>query len=232
MTVTARIAAIRQETPTVRSFTLEMEAEGFAFLPGQWVDFYAEVQGRVQVAGYSLISLPSSTGTVDVAVKRAGENPVTRYLHERAAVGDEVFIDGGYGDFCYTRDMGDSVVLIAGGIGVTPLLGILRYIDHDAPDVHVTMICSATSPAEFLRRDELLQMEGRNPNVRCLFTVTGSPEAWAGRTGRIDSALLREARVDPAALFYVCGPPDMTQGMLGLLAAEGVEPTRIRFEAW
>ena len=232
MTVTARIAAIRQETPTVRSFTLELEAEGFAFLPGQWVDFYAEIQGRALVAGSSLISLPSNTRTVDVAVKSAGENPVTRYLHERAAVGDEVFIDGGYGDFCYTSEMGDAVVLIAGGIGVTPLLGILRYIDDAAPDVRVTMICSATDPAEFLRRDELQETARRNPNVRCLFTVTGSGEGWTGRTGRIDAALLREAQVDTDALFYVCGPPDMTQGMLGLLAAEGVASTRIRFESW
>jgi ferredoxin-NADP reductase len=233
MTVGARIAAIRQETPTIRSFTLELEVAGFSFLPGQWVDFYREIGGRAQVAGYSITSVPSDTRTVELAVKRVGHSLVTRYLHETVAVGDQVYIDGGYGDFNYTREMGDSVVLIAGGIGITPFLSIIRHIDQAAPDVRVTLVCSASTPDELLRREELLDIERRNPNVRCVFTVTRTAgTAWSGHTGRIDGGLLRDAEIDHRAVFFICGPLVMTESIVDLLAAEGIDDARVHYEKW
>ena len=231
--IAARITAVRQETPTTRSFTLQLESEGFSFLPGQWVDFYAEIDGKLQVAGYSLISVPSENRTVDVAVKRVGDNPVTRYLHEGVGVGDMVYVDGGYGDFAFTRDMSDSIVLISGGIGVTPLLGILRYVRASAPDVRATLVYSAGTPDELLFRQEFEEMERDNPNVRCLLTVTRPVgDEWTGRTGRIDARLLREAHIDDRTLFYVCGPREMVESMLAMLVAEGIPGERVKFETW
>ena len=114
MSVLAKIIRIQQETSLIRSFRLELEDSRFSFLPGQWVDFYKNIEGELRVAGYSIISLPSQKGFIDLAVKKIGTNPVTKYLHDGVKLGDTVYVDCGYGDFFFTKDMGTSVVLISG----------------------------------------------------------------------------------------------------------------------
>ncbi|MCW3978127.1 MAG: FAD-binding oxidoreductase [Candidatus Bathyarchaeota archaeon] len=228
-----RIEAIRQETPTVKSFRLNLGGKEFSFLPGQWMDCYAEVDGRSEVAGYTITSSPTTEESIEIAIRYSEDSPVTRYLHEDAVVGDLLHIDGGQGDFYYRREMGDSLVLIAGGIGITPLMSILRYVDAAEPDVIATLFYSAKSPSEFVFRDELEEMTARNGNIGCILTVTGSKdEPWDGNVGRIDSVLLRESRLDVDALFFICGPPPMGPEMAGLLERLGVSASRIRYEQW
>src|SRR5579885_2943983 len=152
------IAAIRQGTPTVKVFTLATGGERLEFFAGQWVDCYAEIDGELAVAGYSLTSSPTTRATVEIAVKRNPDQPVTRFLHERARVGDRLLLEGGQGDCYFTAGMAASLVLIAGGIGITPLISIARYVRDAAPEVRVTLIHSARSPDEHLFRSELERM--------------------------------------------------------------------------
>ena len=232
MRIPVQIAAIGRESPTVKSFRLDLDGQAFSFLPGQWVDCYLDEVGR-SVAGFSITSSPLATETIDLAVKLVGENAVTCHLHKRAQVGDRLYIDGGQGHFYYRREMGDSLVLIGGGIGITPLMSIVRYVDEVAAEADVTLLYSAASPSELLFRRSLTEIACRNPRVRCLFTVTRpGGEPWTGRTGRIDAAMLGEADVDLESLFYVCGPPPMIQTIVDLLSGMGVAPSRVRFESW
>ena len=100
----------------------------------------------MEVAGYSITSSPLTNGRIEIAVKLEGENPVTHLLHTRAKIGDELHIDGGQGEFYYQRGKGDSIVLIGGGIGLTPLISILAYVAEAHPEVGATLIYSASSP--------------------------------------------------------------------------------------
>ena len=233
MRIPVRIVSINQETPTVKSYMLDLGDQEFNFLPGQWIDCYAEVDGRQEVAGYTVTSSPTDRGAIEITVRYSEDNPVTRFLHEAANVGDLLQIEGGQGDFYYRRDMGDSLVLIAGGIGVTPLMSILRYIDAAEPDVSATLLHSAKRPSELIFHDDLEEMATRNEKIRCILTVTGSgDEPWDGRFGRIDSTLINELGLDPDALFYICGPPPMGSDMSGLLEGLGIRSSRIKYEQW
>ena len=228
----AQIASIGQETPTVRTFTLEVSRE-FRFLPGQWVDCYAEVEGSLQVAGYSMTSSPTRTGMIELAVKNVGDNPVTHYLHHDAEVGDTLYVDGGHGDFFFSPGVADSLVLIGGGIGLTPLMSMLSYVDEAAPEIEVLLLHSARAPEELLFRGRIEAVERRNPRVRAVFTLTGPPpKDWSGRVGRIDGAMLREVGADLGALFYVCGPPGMPENVADEAVGTGVARRRILFERW
>ena len=233
MTIPVRIASIEQGTPTIKLFTLDLGGQEFDFLPGQWVDCYAEIGGRLEVAGYSMTSSPLTRGTIDLAVKIEGENPVTHFLHRRAEVGTLLHIDGGQGDFYYRREMGDSVVLIGGGIGLTPLMSIIRHIDEAEPEVRATLVYAAATPSELLFRKQLERIASRSRKFRCLFTVTRlADEPWTGHLGRIDAAMLGEAQVEPHDQFYICGPPAMIQDMVALLDERRVPATRILYEGW
>ena len=137
--IPVRIVEIRQETPTVKSLRLDLMGQDFSFHPGQWIDCYAEIEGERPVAGYTLTSSAAVKKTIELAVKEA-DNPVTRFIHGEAAVGDTLYVDGGQGDVYYAREMGDSLVLIAGGIGITPLISMVRTVRDSHPDLSLIHI--------------------------------------------------------------------------------------------
>lgn len=234
MLIPAAISAIRRVSPTVKEFTLDTGGEQLVFRAGQWLDCHVEIDGQSLVGGYSLTSSPLTPGRVELAIKQSQENPVTRFLHERANVGQVVGLVGGQGGCYFEAGMAQSLVLVAGGIGVTPLISILRYVREAAPEVRVTMIYSAGSTAELLFRDELELMSASSDRIRCEFTVTLDVDhrAPGDRSGRIDPPMLREIGIDRDALCYVCGPAEMIDDVSRSLVEVGVDPSRIRFEKW
>ncbi len=232
MQIPVTIIDIRQETPTTKSLRLDLGGQEFRFLPGQWMDCYAEIDGEVGIAGYSMTSSPTTTDTIDLAVKLVGENPVTHYIHDRARVGDVLHIEVG-GDFYYKHDMGDSLTLIAGGIGITPLMSIVKYVNDAAPEVRLTLVYSAKAPSELLFHDDLNEIASKNENIRCLFTVTQpTSEPWDSRVGRIDADMLEKADIDLNALFFICGPPSMVADTVLMVEGLGVPASRIMYESW
>ena len=225
------ITAIRQETPTTRSFLIE--CGDCRYLPGQWLKLQVPLAGGAAVGVYSIASSPWQAGVIQLVVKQGQGHPVTRYLHEGARVGDRVRLSSGQGSFCYRAGMGSPVVLIGAGAGVAPLLGILRYIDRAEPSQPVALVYSVPTPEEFLFADELRAMAERHPRVRLFFTVT-RPEgtAWSGRTGRIDRTLLEAAGADPKAVHFICGPNAMVDASAELLASMGIPSEQVVYEKW
>ncbi|MSQ41157.1 MAG: oxidoreductase [Dehalococcoidia bacterium] len=235
MGVDVTLTRIRQETPTVKSFLFDLGGEPFTFKPGQWVDFYIDLGYKMEVGGFSVISSPLQRGAIELAVKRQSHGVPSLYLHDKAKVGDSFIVDGGFGPFYYDDEMekGAPVVLIAGGVGITPMMSILRYVDEAHPEVEATLLYSASTPSELAFRPELEAMAARNPQVQCIFTVTHPEgEPWEGRVGRIALALLKAHLPQQKAWYFICGPPAMLDDTPPLLEQLGVEPSRIRMERW
>ena len=233
MRLPATITSIRRETPTVNSFALDLGGREIGFRAGQWVDMFVTIEGAEAVGGYSITSSPIDQSTISLAVKHDGsDHPVTNWLHDDAGVGDVVEVSLG-GDFTYTPDEASSIVLIGGGIGMTPLMSIVRTVDEISRFSGLTLVYSASSPDELLFRRELELIAARNPRIGCIFTITGNQQgAWNGRTGRIDMEMLRSEGIDLGALFFICGPPEMIQDVAAMLAGFGVPSDRIRYEQW
>jgi ferredoxin-NADP reductase len=230
----AEIIRIHQETPTVKSFRLALPTPTFSFLPGQWVDLYIDDPDEGElIGGFSITSSPVHRDYIDLAIKKIPDGRASVYLHERVRVGDVVTIDGGYGDFYYRDGMGQALVLIAGGIGITPLMSMVRHIDEAQLSVDMSLFYSAATPLEFVFHEELQEVAARHANIRCHFTVTQPGEAsWDGRVGRIDRQMLGEQAMVPNALYYLCGPRGFAEDMETLLTQLGVGLPQIRREAW
>lgn len=233
--IPAKITAIRQGTPTVRVFTLEYLGQSMDFRAGQWVDFYVEFDGEMQVGGYSMTSSPLVRDSVEFAIKQADVNPVSRFLHERAQLGQEVDLDGGQGECFYEAGGAEALVLVAGGIGITPIMSIVRYACEATPHVPVLLLYSATTYEELLYRDELERLAAAHPGLRCEFHVTREAPPPGLVAGRIDAArLAATAALDgfPGATYFVCGPTAMIDDSVEALRALAIPDARIRFERW
>jgi ferredoxin-NADP reductase len=226
--ITVKINRMWQETPTIKVLKLDLMGGEFSYHPGQWIDCYADIDGERRVAGYSIASSPTTKGAFELAVKRS-DNPVTQYIHTRARVGDTLYVEGGQGDVYYTREMGDNLVIFAAGIGIAPMMGILRYA-HAVGDVEAKMIYGAASDEELAYLVEIRSIADANPRITHHVTVSGG--GTKQREGKVDESLLSELGLDLGALYFVCGPPPMINSTVNILRKMGVQDRRIRYELW
>jgi NADH oxidoreductase Hcr len=124
-------------------------------------------------------------------------------------------------------------VLLAAGIGITPLMSMLRHATTTEPMRPVTLLYGARSDDELAFRDELATIARRHPQVRIQLAASQpshSPEIYPGR---LDEALLRATVPDLAhAISFICGPAAMIDDMRALLADLGVPPSQVRFEVF
>lgn len=229
----SRLIEMGDVTPTVKSFVLSLEGGQIDFSPGQYIDLFIDAPGFDGAAGYSITSTPLERGTISIAVKKLPGAKFTIYLHEEARLGERFYLVGPGGDFFYREEMGRSIVLIAGGIGVTPLLSMIRYVNDAQLDVSVTLLYSARVPSELAFHDELREIEAGNPNIRCRFTVTQpGDESWDGRVGRIDLEMIRENIPGDAPLFFICGPNELSADIKDSLRQLGVDESSVHAEEW
>ena len=233
MGLESELVRIRQETPTVKSFLFDLQGAEMDFKPGQWVDLYVDIGPSVEVGGYSITSTPLQRGSFELAVKKLPWGAPAIYLHERARVGEMFTVQGGSGNFVLDPEWSGPIVFMAGGIGITPIISMLRYLDQTNDRRETLLLYSASSPAELAFRHEIEEMTSRNPRSKAVFTVTRPlDEPWQGRTGRIDRDLLLEQRPEGESLYYLCGPPSLQDDLSSILKDMSIPQSNIRAERW
>ena len=200
----------------------------FNYYSGQWIDCYADINGERQIVGYSIASSPTTKDTIELAIKLS-DNPITQYIHTRAQVGDSLYIEGGQGDIYYTRKLGNKIVIIAAGIGIAPMMSILRYA-NSIGDVDVKVIYGASSDDELAYLDEICSITNANPRITHYITVSDSKTKQ--REGRIDATFLNEVELDIDAVFFICGPQPMIHSIVNILKNIGIQDSQIRYEVW
>lgn len=228
-----RIAAIRRETTDVMTFRLTTPRGGalpFQHLPGQYVNVSVDIDGHLAKRAYTIASSPGHPEYVEITAKREPFGVVSGYLHERARVGDELRVAGPHGYFVFTGTEADSVVLIGGGVGITPLMSIIRHLTDRAWGGDIFLLYSCKSAADVIFRDELASLQQQHPNLHVVTTLTRE-EVPGTRTGRVTSALLSELVPGIAARrIHVCGPRPMIDAVKEMLSQLGVPASQVKTE--
>jgi len=230
-----RLALIgrRRETPSVLTFRFGIEGTGFRYLPNQFV--FLELPGVRDPRGprrpFSLSSSPTETESISITSKMTG-SPFKEQLASLEK-GDVGIVRGPLGDFLL--DPARPAVMIAGGVGITPLRGMIRYAaDSDLPNP-IVLLYSNKVPEEIVFRRELQDIEEGWRGLRVVHTLTRPQESttsWSGRTGRIDAQLIHEALKGlENPVVYACGTPGFVEGMVRVLRGEvGFPAESIRVE--
>jgi NAD(P)H-flavin reductase len=158
-------------------------------------------------APFSLPSSPMRQGIFQLGIRRVGT--LTDFLFERVREGDSVGIRGPLGKgFPVERFGGQDVVMVAGGLGMVPLRGLLQYlIDLREQFGRVVLLYGARSPEQVLFRDELESVRRRGDAEIHLAVEDAGDQPWSGHVGVV-TELLDDLRLDVSRSFAVaCGPP-------------------------
>ena len=204
----------------------------FAFRAGQAIDLVLGAgEGGEARHAFSIVSAPFERELVvatrmrDSAFKRA-----LSALPPGAAVG----YDGPFGSLTLHRAVARAAVFIAGGIGITPFVSILRQAAHDRDPRPMALLYSNRRPEDAAFLDELQRLEKANENFRLVATMTGmadSSRPWEGARQPVDANLVAAAAAGlPSPVYYVAGPPGLVAGIRSVLAGAGVDDDDIRAE--
>lgn len=223
----------RRESPTSMTFRFSTEGTEFRYLSNQAIRLALpgvdDPWGAVRA--FSLSSSPSEPGFISVTCK-ISDTPFKQAL-SRLKPGETAHVYGPLGHFLF--DPARPSVYIAGGIGITPFRGMLRFAHDTKNPIERRLLYSARTPEELVFRSELDALSRSSPNLHVQYTVTRPKEsavAWDGRVGRIDVEWIREASENiERPRFYVAGLPEMVEETVPLVRDSiGVPEDDILFE--
>jgi len=236
-----RVAALFDETPDVRTFRL-MRPDGqplpFEHAPGQYLNLSLLIDGKRVNRSYTIASSPTRGHACEITVKRGAGGFGSVHLHERIAVGSLLKISAPAGRFVFTGAEADRVVLIAGGVGITPLMAIIRYLTDRCWPGQIYLVYAARRRADLIFAEELAYLQRRFTNLRVCQTLSREPSQaegsdWTGARGPITAELLSAFVPDLArGPVYLCGPDAMMAAMRELLRGLGLPDTALRTEAF
>ncbi|KAH2811552.1 hypothetical protein KXV85_005298, partial [Aspergillus fumigatus] len=163
-----RIKAIFDETPNVKTFRL-MESNGdsipFTFLPGQYATITSEIDGQKVRRSYTISSSPTQRDYIELTIKREQYGLESRHLHDHADTGDLLEISAPAGRFFFTGKEADGIVLIAGGVGITPMMSVLRSLTDRSYEHDIFLLYGVNTPEDLIFRDECDHLARRHPKL-------------------------------------------------------------------
>jgi glycine betaine catabolism B len=232
-----RVAQVFDETPNVRTFRLTSAAGPrlpFDFLPGQYLNLTLIIDGKKVRRSYTIASPPTRAGYCELTIKREERGLASRHLHDTVRAGDVLDILAPSGRFTFTGAESGSVVLVAGGVGITPLMAQIRYLTDLSWPGEIYLVFSVKTERDIIFRDELEALQRRHPNLHVTVTLTRDADpGWTAERGRITPALLARAVPEIATrLVYICGPTEMTDPTRQMLRDLGVTDEAIRVESF
>jgi ferredoxin-NADP reductase len=215
------------ERRQVAEGTVEVSFErpdSFAFKPGQYMQvsvrrlLHPDRRGRSRV--FSISSCPSDEEKVSVTFRDTGSG-FKRTLQD-LEIGSPAMIEGPHGFYVLPERPSRPFVLVAGGIGITPFMSMLRHAtrnDYD-PGHPITLLYANTSKRRAAYLDELEKMARGADYLRL-----------KKRFGPVDENVVKQAvRELDASIWMIAGPPLMVDAVRGALHALGVDPGRVFWE--
>lgn len=243
-----KVAKKVRESDVITSFYL-FPKDGNAisdYEPGQYVSVKVNLPGEeyTHIRQYSLSDAPGK-GYYRISVKREDaldgrpEGKVSVYLHNKVEEGGELLLSAPAGDFTLDQSDKRPVVLISGGVGLTPMVSMLNTIVDRNPQREVIFIHAARNKAVHAMREHVENAAANHPQLKVYWCYEQQPEEngeadIAGNavchTGFIDQPLLSRILPTVDAGFYFCGPAPFMKAVHHALTGCGVQEADIHYE--
>jgi predicted ferric reductase len=220
-----QVVKVTQEASSI--WTLHFKAQKFDFLPGQFMILRLIHDGIVSEPHPFTIASSPSSDMLAVSIKAAGD--FTGKINE-TKLGDYALIDAPYGRFSFLEFPAQEYIFIAGGIGITPFMSMLRYMCSKRITKKVLLLWGNRTEKDIVFREELNQLEQTMLSLQVVH-VLSEAKSWNDETGFIDAALIKKYNGNlQNKEVFLCGPPIMMKFVLQALKSLQVKKKLIHFE--
>lgn len=223
------VARITRETHDTKTFRFALPAN--APLPvthtaGQYLNITLPIDGKRVKRSYTISSPPTRSGYLEITVKRATDGYASHYLHDKVKEGDRLHVSAPAGKFVFAGHEADRVVLIGGGVGITPMMSVIRALTDRAWKGEIHLLYSVRTKADVIFGDELASLAATHPNLKLHIT-------YSSESGHITREMIDRAVPDlRRGPVLVCGPGPMMTAMRALLVGMGVPDHEVLEEAF
>ena len=231
---TAKLEGREQVAEGTMAFHFD-RPDGFEFRAGQAIDVTLldppETDAEGNIRTFSIAS-PPFEDQLTIAT-RMRDSAFKRVL-KSVPLGTAVQIDGPSGSLTLHKNSSKPAVFLAGGIGITPFLSILRQAAYEKLPHQLFLFYSNRRPEDACFLNTLNELQKTNPNFRFVPTMTEigkSHQQWMGKTGFVDGSMV--ANTVPSMqgpIYYIAGPPAMVVAMRQMITAAGADEDDIRTE--
>lgn len=229
-----RLKAREQVAEGTMAFHLD-KPFGFEFRPGQYIDLTLpdppETDSEGNIRTFSLASAPYQD---DLLVATRMRDTAFKRVLKSAPLGTPLEFDGPMGSFTLHKNPSRPAVFLAGGIGITPFLSIIRQAAQDRLAHQLYLFYSNRRPEDAAFLEDLSQVAKAYSNFRFIPSMSEmgkSRQPWKGETGFINREMLtRHLPQLQGPVYYIAGPPAMVAAMRQMLAAAGVDEDDVRTE--
>jgi stearoyl-CoA 9-desaturase NADPH oxidoreductase len=212
------VVGVERGTAESVTLTLRPNRAWQGFRAGQFVNVAVEIDGVRHQRCYSPACAEGRGATLEITAKRHPEGLVSNFLVDRAAPGMVVGLSQAEGDFQLPHPRPDSVLLIGGGSGITPLMAILRTLFAEGYDGPVALLLYAPDADRCVYRAELEHLAAAHPNFRLARSYTRAP-GLGELDGHFSPTHLPGSDPDfTAAETFACGPPALLDAVRGTWA--------------
>jgi sulfhydrogenase subunit gamma (sulfur reductase) len=222
----ATITKIEQMSPTEKLFDIKIDnpesQKAFDFLPGQFVELTVFGLGE---APFSIPSSPNNKDYFQLCIRDIGN--VSGALH-RMKPGDKIGVRGpfGKGYFPFEKMKGKDVIIVAGGLGLAPVMPLIHTILEDRENYkRLVIIYGSIDPENILFKKDIEDWKKRDDIELCL-TVDNPDEAWQGEVG-VCTNLIPGIDCGSDSYAVVCGPPVMYKFVVSEFEKKCIKPENI-----
>jgi ring-1,2-phenylacetyl-CoA epoxidase subunit PaaE len=229
------IRSIKDETPGVKTFVFDAEMP-VEYKAGQFLTLVFNHHGKEERRSFSLSGSPALKESLQITVKRVVNGAYSRYLTDKAKVGDTFISTGAAGLFTLPDNIKEyrQLFLFAAGIGITPLFAIIKEALYTLPGLQLVLIYSNRTREETVFCKELLALQEQFPGrLKIEFLFSNSFDLKRARLSKeLIPTLLQEHSITEKyrQLFYTCGPYDYMRMVMYGLEEQDIPATQIKKE--
>lgn len=223
-----KVVSVEQETHDTYTISLDPEdGKPVAHRPGQFMWLKLKRSGRPsEEHPFTISSSPTREPPMTATIKESGDFTDTI---GQTQPGDTAEVEAPYGRFSFLHHAPSKFLFIAGGVGITPILSMLRYLKDRKDERPVVLIYGNKTEEDIICCEEL---ENLQENVKVVHVLSAPHEGWNGLKGYITQKMIGEQakEVLAEADVYLCGPPPMMHMVISSLRGLGIPDKRIHYE--
>ncbi|WP_312832829.1 NADH:ubiquinone reductase (Na(+)-transporting) subunit F [Sedimentibacter saalensis] len=227
------VVKMEKVTPTIKYLRFDLGDEEINFRPGQYVQLKApayEGNDEEVYRAYSVASSVNDKHAIELLIGYTG-GIATTYVHQHLNVGDNVHINGPYGDFYYHEDDNGPIILAGAGTGMAPILSILKYMAENNINRKTIFFFGAKTMSDLFMLEQIKYFEEKLPAFKFIATLSReeSPD-WNGDRGRVPDSIIKHVENGENYSAYLCGSPAMIDSIIKSLEEKNVPLNKIYYD--